>query len=114
MFFKEVQDSVPPDHTAIDLYSFPEVQQMGRSIEAGLVSSFLQNGGQHMSGRTFTVGPPNVDRFETLFRMVQVFHQGPSIFQIGLVSYLPLLLIIWELLKQPIQKLLVFDDLCFS
>ena len=42
---------------AIDLYSFCRLDQMRRSVEAGMKAGLLKNGRDGRAGGTFAVGP---------------------------------------------------------
>ena len=59
------------DHLAVDADAFAKVAEMGRGVEAGLVASFLEHGGQHVGDGTLAVGSAHVHRLEVVLRVVE-------------------------------------------
>src|SRR5450432_4715647 len=53
--FGKPDDVIFRNHMAVDPDAFPEVMEMGRCVQTGFVSCFLQNRSQHMTRGTFAI-----------------------------------------------------------
>ena len=81
MLFHKTDDLLFRDHFTVDADPFTEILQVGGGKQSGAVPGGLQNGGNHVGNRPFSVGAGHMNAGKTTVRIAQFGFQASNIIQ---------------------------------
>ena len=82
----KVDNSLLGYHLAVDADTFAEVDEVGRGVEAHLVASFLEDGGEEVGDGAFAVGAGDMDGLEFALGVAEGGHHVDGGLYIGLIG----------------------------